>query len=292
MIKDFEYIRPSNVKEALALLTKYRDESKVICGGQSLLILMRQGLVTTEYLVDIKHLKELKYIHFDSEKGLKIGAVTTHREIETSGLVKERFGVLADMEKKLASIQTRNWGTIGGNLCHGDPSSDPAVVLIALKAVLKIGNTDSGRRMEIENFFIDYFETALNKDELLLEIQVPVPPPRTATAFDKFTIIENDMGIVSVAVSITLDGGGATCKDARIAFGNVGSTPKRAIESEKILVGKKLNNKLLQQVGQIAQEEAEPISDIHASEEYRRHIMKVFTERMVEKAWEQARMLI
>lgn len=289
MIRDFVYLRPSTVQEALSCLAKHQESCKVICGGQSLLILMRQGLVTTEYLVDIKHLKELNYIRFDAQQGLRIGATTPHREIEKAEELGERFGVLREMEKKLASIQIRNWGTIGGNLCHGDPSSDPAAVLIALRASVRMASSRGERTMPLEGFFRDYFETALGPDELLLEIQVPYPPDRTGTVYEKFTLVEDDMGVVSVAVSITLDSDLTTCKEARIVLGNAGPTPLRAKEAERQLSGEKMKDGLLEKVSQKAAEEAAPLSDIHASEEYRRHLVKVLTRRMVEKAWEEAR---
>src|SRR4030042_788009 len=250
MIKDFIYQRPGTVKEALLQLSKYQEECKIIAGGQSLLILMRQGLVAPKYLIDIKNLQELNYIKLDPKEGLKIGAPTPHRAIEKSSAIKEKLGILAEMERKLASIQTRNWGTIGGNLCHGEPAGDPAPVLIALKANLKLANSTGERRMALEDFSLDYFETALTKDELLLEIQVPFPPARTATAFDKFTIIQNDMAIVSVAASITLGDDGAVCKDVRVVLGGAAPTPRRATKAEEILVGKKMTDALLEEVSQ------------------------------------------
>lgn len=288
MIKDFEYLKPRKVEEALLFLFKYREECKIICGGQSLLILMRQRLLTPKYLVDIKHLQELSYIHFDPRKGLKIGAATPHRSIEKSDVVNQRFSVLAEMERRISSIQTRNWGTIGGNLSHGDPASDPAAVLIALKASLKIANASGERSMAVEDFFLNYFETALSHDELLLEIEVPLPPGRTATAFDKFTLVENDMGIVAVAGSITLSDDGSVCKEARVVLGGAAPTPKRAMKAEGVLVGKKISEGLLEQAGQIASEEAKPTTDIHASQEYRRTLIKILTKRTVKKAWEEA----
>ena len=290
MIKDFIYQRPGTVEEALLQLSKYQEECKIIAGGQSLLILMRQGLVAPKYLIDIKNLQELNYIKLDPKEGLKIGATTTHRAIEKSSAIKEKLGILAEMERKLASIQTRNWGTIGGNLCHGEPAGDPAPVLIALKANLKLANSTGERRMALEDFSLDYFETALTKDELLLEIQVPFPPARTATAFDKFTIIQNDMAIVSVAASITLSDDGAVCKDVRVVLGGAAPTPRRATKAEEILVGKKMTDALLEEVSQRVSEQAEPVSDIHASEEYRRQLVKILTKRMVKKAWEQAKL--
>lgn len=287
MIRDFTYIGPSTVKEALDSLSQHKDECKIICGGQSLLILMRQGLIAPTYLIDVKRLKELKYIDFDPKNGLKIGAATTHREVEKSAVIKEKYRVLADMETKLASIQTRNWGTIGGNLCHGEPAGDLAPVLIALKATLKTAKLGKERNMAVEDFFKDYFETALDKDELLLEIQVPLLLPRSATTYEKFVLVENDIGIVSVAASVTLDGS-TICKEARIVLGGAAPIPKRAKKAEEILVGKEINDRLLDQTGQMASAEAEPISDIHASEDYRRELVKVLTKRMVKKAWEQA----
>ncbi|MBW1996743.1 MAG: xanthine dehydrogenase family protein subunit M [Deltaproteobacteria bacterium] len=291
MIRDFVYLRANTVKEALDLLEQHRDDYKIICGGQSLLILMRQGLVAPEYLIDIKRLEELNYINFDPKEGLKIGATTTHRAIEKSSLIKEQYPILVDMEENLASVQTRNWGTIGGNLCHGDPAGDPGPVLIALDATVKMANKERERTMLLEEFSIDYFETALEEGELLLEVQVPVTAPKTATVYEKFNIIKNDQGIVSVAASITLDDDGASCKDARIVLGAAAAAPKRAKEAELLLVGHKLDDGLLNQVGKKASEEAEPVADIYASEAYRRHLVRALTKKMVKRAWEQAKTL-
>ena len=128
MIHDFTYLRPGNLQEALSMLADHQDECKIICGGQSLLIVMRQGLVVTDYLIDIKGLKELSYITYDEKEGLRMGATTTHRTIEKSELLKQKYPVLVAVEKRLASIQVRNWGTIAGNLAHGDSSGDLAPV--------------------------------------------------------------------------------------------------------------------------------------------------------------------
>lgn len=288
MIRDFVYFKAETVKETLNLLDKHKDDYKIICGGQSLLILMRQGLVAPANLIDIKKVKELSYVDFDPKKGLKIGASTSHREIEKSKIIKKHYPILVDMEENIASNQTRNWGTIGGNLCHGDPTGDPGPVFIALNASVKIANKKKERTMLLEDFFVDYFETALHEGELLLEIQIPVISHLTAVAYEKFNIIKNDQGIVSVAVSITLTKDGSSCKDARIALGGAASKPLRVKEAEQILIGKKLTNKLLEKTGKKASELSDPVSDIHASETYRRYLVEVLTKRMVKKAWEQA----
>ena len=289
MIRDFEYLAPKTLEEAITLLSQYNEESKVIAGGQSLLVLMRQGLVAPKYLIDIKGISALDYINLDKNEGLRIGALTPHRAIEKSPVIQNGFAVLSEMELKLASVQTRNWGTIGGNLCHADPAGDPAPVLIALNGKLKIASLSEERTVAVEEFSTDYFETALRHGELLTEIQVPNPPPRTGTAYTKFNIIENDMGIASTAVSITLSPKDKTCSDARIVLGAVASVPMRAKEAEKVLVGKEISDALLVKAGQIASEEAEPIADVLASEEYKRELVRVLVKRVGREALDRAR---
>lgn len=289
MIRDFVYLKAKTIKEALGLLEQHKDDYKIICGGQSLLILMRQGLVAPKNLIDIKSVKELSYVKFKPKQGLKIGATTTHREIEKSSLIKKHYPLLADMEENLASVQTRNWGSIGGNLAHGDPAGDPGPIFMALNASVKMANSERERTIPIEEFFVDYFETALEEGELLIEVQLPAIPPRTATVYEKFNIIKNDQGIVSVAASITMDDDHVRCKDARIVLGAAAPTPIRAKKAEQLLRGQKLDNGLLEKISKKAFEEADPVTDIHATEEFKRHLIKALTKRMVRNAWEQAK---
>ncbi len=191
------------------------------------------------------------------------------------------------MESRLATIQTRNWGTIGGNIAHADAAGDPAPVLITLGASVKVGNAGGTRIIPLEDFYVDLFETALEEDELLLEIQVPTPPPRSAAVYEKFNLLSSDQGIVAVAASVSLNEDG-TCKEAKIALGNAGPTGMRAKEAEGLLVGRKPDEALLAEAGLKAAEGCDPTADIHASEEYRRHLVNVLTRRMVKRAWEQA----
>lgn len=287
MIKDFDHFAPKTLKEALALLDKYQDDCKVICGGQSLLILMRQGLVAPPYMIDIKGISELSYIK-DEKDGLKIGAATTHRAIEKSPVIKKKYPVLAKMETRLASIQTRNWGTIGGNVCHGDPAGDPLPVLIALGATLTMAGSKGKRSMPAEDFCLDYFETALEPVELLTEIALPIVPPNSGTAYTKFNVIESDLATVGVAVSVTL-GAGDSCQDIRIVLGASAPTPMRPKKAEAVLKGKKITDALLAQAGETAATEADPISDIYASEEYRRELIKVLVPRLTREAMANAK---
>jgi carbon-monoxide dehydrogenase medium subunit len=289
-MKDFEYVAPATVEEALSLLSQYKEEAKIIAGGQSMLVVMRQGLLVPEVVVDIKGITALDYMSYDEREGLKIGALTTHRAIETSPLIQKQFRVLSEMERNLATIQTRNWGTIGGNLCHGDPAGDPAPVLMALGGTLKLKGLTGERIVAMENFSKDMLEVDLNAGEMLIEIQVPPRRPRTGTAHEKLMVMQGDAGIVGAAVSITLKPGDGICEDARIVLSNAAAIPLRAKEAERCLVGKAIDEDLLTEAGKVASKEASPPSDVHASEEYRREMIKVFVRRTANKALERAKL--
>jgi aerobic carbon-monoxide dehydrogenase medium subunit len=285
MIADFEYFAPKTVKEAVKLLTRYED-SKIIAGGQSLLVVLKQKFITPGYLIDIKNMPGLDYIKSDT-KGLKIGALATHGAIEKSPVIKEKFPVLSEMENNVATIQTRNWGTIGGNLSHGDPAGDPAVVFIVLNAKLKITGPDGNRTIEMEEFSKDYLETSLAHNERLTEIQVPVIPAHTGVAHRKLMVMKGDMGTVGCAVAITLEKGN-TCKNARIALSNAASVPLRAKAAENLLIGKVINDDLLALAAEAAAAESDPSADVHGSAEYRKEMVKVFVKRVGALALERA----
>jgi carbon-monoxide dehydrogenase medium subunit len=193
------------------------------------------------------------------------------------------------MERKLATIQTRNWGTIGGNLAHADPAGDPAPVLIALNSTLTVTSSKGKRDIPVDEFFRDYFDADLEHGELLTEITVPPVPAHTGTAYTKFTLIENEMATTAVAVSVTLAAKDGPCKDARIVMGAAAPIAKRATKAEALLKGKKITEALLKEAGEIAATEAEPLSDIHASEEYRRELVKVLTKRVGAEALARAK---
>jgi aerobic carbon-monoxide dehydrogenase medium subunit len=289
MLREFKYLNPKTLSEALKLLAKHKDdEYKIVCGGQSILIMMRQGLVVPEYVIDIKGITELNYIKGDAKKGLKIGALTTHRAIEKSAVIQKNYPVLSQMEERVASIQTRNWGTLGGNIAHGDPAGDPAPVLIALNATVTIASEGKERTVPVEKFFLDYFEVALEHGEMLTEFQIPPVPAGTGTAYTKFNLIDTDMATTGAAVSLTV-GADGSCKDARIALGAAAPTPMRAKKAEASLVGKKVTEALLKDAGETAAKEAEPISDIHASSDYRRELVRVLVRRMGKEALARAK---
>ena len=288
-MKDFEYFAPSKVAEALSLLSQYGEEAKIMAGGQSMLVLMRQEFLAPEYVIDIKGVSEMEYIDFDEKEGLRVGALTTHRDIEKSPVILRSFKVLSELEKNLATVQTRNWGTLGGNLCHGDPAGDPAPVLIALNAKLKLMRKGQERIIEMEDFSKGILEVDLGSDEMLGEIQIPNPKPHTGTAHEKLMAIQGDAGIVGAAVSITLRSGNGVCDDARIVLSNAAPTPFRAKGAERRLIGNTISPALIDEVCQITSAEADPPSDMHASVEYRREMIKVFVRRSLNKALERAK---
>jgi carbon-monoxide dehydrogenase medium subunit len=286
MIADFEYFAPKTIEEALSLLSRHKD-SKIIAGGQSLLVVLKQRFLAPAYLIDIKNLAGLDYIRYDDKQGLKIGALAVHRAIEMHPVIKQRFSVLSDMENNVATVQTRNWGTIGGNICHGDPAGDPATVFIVLQAKLLLKSKTKERTIDMEKFSKDYLEVSLKHNEMLVEIQVPNVAPHTGLAHRKLMVMKGDMGIVGAAVSITLDKG-KICKDARIAISNAASVPLRAKKAEKILIGKIISDNLLAKAGEAAAAEADPPADVHGSSEYRREMVKVFVPRVARLALDKA----
>lgn len=287
-MRDFGYAAPKNVREAISLLAELGGEGKIIAGGQSMLVIMKQNMLAPEFLVDIKGISELDYINYDEKKGLTIGALTTHRAIEKSPIIKKRYPVLSEMEDNVAVVQTRNWGTIGGNVCHGDPAGDPAIVFIALNAKLKIQGKAGEREIDIEDFYKNYLEVDLNPDEILVEIQVLPTLPHTGVAHDKLMVMKGDMGIVGTAASITVNPADGTCAGARIALSNVASTPWRSRAAENALLGKVITDELLAEAGRLVSAELEPPADVHGSSEYRKAMAEVFVKRVVRKALNRA----
>ena len=286
-MRSFDHVSPETLSEALELLERYGENCKVIAGGQSLLNILKQGLIDPDVLVDIRGVEELNYVQYDETEGLRIGAVTTHRAIELSPVVSERYGVLVEMEKHLAGIQIRNWGTIGGNLCIADPTGDPAPPLIAMNAQVTITSSQGVRNLALEDFFVDYYETILEPQELLTEIRVPGVKDCGTVAYTKFRNVEGDSPIVGAAVSLTLDSGGS-CAEVRIALGGVASTSVRAKKAEEVLTGKTLNGPLIRKAADAVSDDIAPIPDIVASEEYKEKIARVLVRRTINEAWGKA----
>ena len=289
-MRNFDYLEPTTIAEACALLKQHGGEAKVFAGGAHLTILMKQGLYQPKALVNIKKIPELRGIKFDSGEGLTIGALVTHREMETSALVREKFPVLCDTEREVANIRVRNMGTVGGNLASGEPLTDLSQIFICLDGKAKIAGPAGQRMVPVEELFVDFYTTSLAEDEILTQVVLPPLPPRSGVEYIRFSSSSVvDKPCVGVAVRLTLETGGETVQTVRIVLGCVGATPVRARKAEALLSGKKLTPKLAEEAGSIASQECSPTSDLRGSEQYKRAIVGVLVKRAAGKAYERAK---
>jgi len=280
----FEYLEPATIEEAVSLLTKYNGRAKVIAGGTDLLVPMRQKVIRPDYVVDIINIPGLDYINYDDEKGLRIGALTTIRSLEKSAELNQRYPVISQAASQLGSVAIRNMGTLGGNLCNAAPSAETAPALIGLSAEARIVGPDGERVVPLEDFFTGPGTTVLKTAELLVEIQVPVLPPRTKGVYLKHAIRGSiDLAIVGVAAVVTLERSNV-CKDIKLVLGAVAPTPMRARQAEEIIKGKKIDDALIDKCAQVASDESRPITDVRASYWYRKEIVKVFTRQAIKEA--------
>jgi aerobic carbon-monoxide dehydrogenase medium subunit len=288
-MRNFDYLEPTTVAEACALLKQHAGEAKIFAGGSHLTILMKQGLYQPKALVNIKKISELKGISYDANEGLRIGALATHREIETSVLVREKFPVLSDAEREVANIRVRNMGTVGGNLASGEPLTDLSQIFISLDGKAKIAGPSGQRIIPIEELFVDFYTTSLAEDEILTHVVLPPLPPRSGIEYIRFSSSSVvDKPSAGVAVRLTLDGSAETIQTARIVLGCVGATPVRARKAEDLLTGKELMPELAEEAGNIASQECNPTSDLRGSEQYKRAIVRTLVKRAAAKAYERA----
>lgn len=265
---------PESVSEVSELLGRFGDSAKIYAGGTELLLAMKEGLVEYERLINVK---KLKCKDVTVENGaLAMGALCTHRELETSRTINEKLPALAKLEHNVANVRVRQVGTIGGNICFAEPHADPGTLLIALGAKMLAEKSSSQREIEAEKFFVDAFETALEPDEVLTKIVVPVPSPTGRSAYLKFGYLERPS--VGVGLAFNLNG---QVSSMRIAVGCAGPAPRRVEEAEALLEGKSREEaeRNLAQAGAIAGRAAQAITDLHGSQEYKEHIVGVLLKR-------------
>lgn len=283
-LKKFEFFSPNSLKEVLQLMRKDGDKLKVIAGGTDLLVQMKDKLIAPEKVVNLLNVPELSGMNKNG-KGLRVGALTKHADLESAPEVKEGWGILADAAHKVGSPQIRNLGTMGGNLCNASPAADTAPALLVLEAEAILVSQRGKRRIPLESFFTGPGMTVMEKDEILQEIFIPEVPANSLGAYLKLGRRKSlDLALVSVAVLLTVDCGSGICQRARVALGAVSPMPMRAKETEKFLEGKELKESLIREAGEVAQKECRPISDIRATAEYRREMVKVLAERAIKKS--------
>ena len=282
----FEYLRPKTLPEAIGMLQQYGEDAKILSGGQSLIPMMKLRLARPGYLVDINRITGLA--HIKEEGGyLKIGGLTREAELEASPLVRAKYQIIIDTAHVIADPQVRNLATVGGNLAHGDPANDHPATMVALGAQVVATGAKGERVIPIEEFFLTLFSTALQHDEILTEIRIPIPPPRSGGVYLKLERKVGDFATAAVAVQITLDDKGA-CQKVGIGLTNVGPTPVKARKAEDFLRGKKLDEANIAQAAQLASDEADPSADLRGPVEYKKGLVKELAKRALTRALQRA----
>jgi aerobic carbon-monoxide dehydrogenase medium subunit len=282
----FEYVRPNSLPEAIAFLQQFGDDAKILSGGQSLIPMMKFRLARPSHLIDINRISGLSYI---KEEGgyLKIGGLVREAELEDSTLIRQKYPILFDTSRVIADPQVRNMATLAGNLAHGDPANDHPATMMALNAEIVAVGSKGQRVIPIDGFFVTLFTTDLQHDEIVTEIRIPIPPPRSGGAYLKLERKVGDFATAAVAAQVTVDQAGL-CQKAGIALTNVGATPIKAVKAEAFLQGKKFDEASITQAAQLAAEAAQPSSDLRGPEEYKRALVKELTRRALVRAYERA----
>ncbi|HEX2230317.1 MAG TPA: xanthine dehydrogenase family protein subunit M [Candidatus Binatia bacterium] len=283
----FGYVAARSVKEALDLMEKHGVEGKILAGGHSLIPAMKLRLSSPGTLIDIGNVPELRGIKVDGEH-LIIGALTVHADVSSSDLVRKHVPGLADAASVIGDLQVRNRGTIGGSVAHADPGADFPVILTALNASFIVQSAAGTRTIGVADFFTDFFSTAMNPNEILTAIRVPLPPPGTGSAYSKFPHPASGYVVVSAGALISLDPR-ASCATARVAIGGLGATPIRAAATEQELQGKALMGQNIAAAAAKAAEGTDPVEDNYASAEYKRHVATVYARKAIEQAVQRAR---
>jgi len=279
----FEYFAPTSLNEALTLLSTHKDEAKILAGGHSLIPLLKFRLAAPKYLIDLGRISDLAYIQEVGDE-IAIGAMTTHYGIESSDVLKQKCQLLAEAAAAIGDVQVRNKGTIGGSLAHADPAGDFPAAVLALSANIKAVGPGGERWIKAEDFFVDLLTTALQPDEILTEIRVPVNSPGTGNAYLKVPQKASGFAICGVAARITVDQN-EVCQDVAVGITGIAAKAYRASAVEQELRGRKIDATAVEAAAQKAVEGVDPSEEIHASSDYRAHLARVYTRRALAKAF-------
>jgi carbon-monoxide dehydrogenase medium subunit len=281
----FKYVRVASVDEAVTLLDQYGDEARILAGGQSLMPTLNMRLSRPEILIDINRLDALKGISLAGGT-VRIGALARHVEVLNSPIVAKSLPLIAEAMPHVAHVAVRNRGTFGGSIAHNDPAAEWPMMALLLDAELKTHRARGGRTIPIRDFLVTYLTTALEENEILTEIRLPGLPPGSGWGFEELSRRPGDFALAAVAALVSVEKG--VCKEARISMAGVGPTALRAPQAEGMLRGQRLEPELLKQAAARAGEAADPSNDVHASADYRRHLVTVLTRRALEAAARRA----
>jgi carbon-monoxide dehydrogenase medium subunit len=282
----FEYLAPSSVTEAIALLKQYGDEAKLLAGGQSLVPMMKLRLARPKYLIDIHRIADLSYIREEAGQ-IRCGAMTRHVQIDESSLIREKIPMLSEAAGKIGDAQVRNRGTLGGGLAEADPAADYGPVVLALNAKLKCVGPKGERIIAAQDFFTFAYTTALESDEVLTEVILPLPARGGAGVYLKLERVAGDFAIAGAAVHVDLDKDGA-CDDIGIGVTGAAAVPQKAVSVESLLRGTKITPALIDRAGALIQEGAEPIEDLRGSASYKKKALGAILRRAIAESIRRA----
>ncbi|HLF03700.1 MAG TPA: xanthine dehydrogenase family protein subunit M [Dehalococcoidia bacterium] len=288
-MNDFQFHRPSSLAEVFDLLSTHGDDARLMAGGTALVMQMKQRLAQPGHVIGLGGLRGAPGLDSieaaaDYHGAMRIGALCTHRQVETSPLVHRQVPLLAEAYRQVATPRIRHMATVGGGLAHGDPNQDPPPVLIALGASVILTSAHGQRTLPVDQMFVDYFETAIQPGEVITSILVPPPPPNAGTAYLKFLPrTADDYATVSVAVVLT-PGRSNICQDVRIALGSVGMTPVHATQAEARLRGRPLTEENIRACAAAVVDEVDPLDDYRGPASYKREMAQVFTRRAIHQA--------
>ena len=280
-MRDFYFHSPTSLQEVFSLLEEHGEDARPMAGGTALVVLMKQSLVEAEHFVSLARVPGLAGIRAESD-GLHIGALTNHRDVETSPVVKQGWPLLAEVYRNVATVRIRNVATVGGGLAHADPAQDPPPGFIVLDARVKLVSRSGERVIPITELFTDYYETSIRPGELLTEVIVPPVPAGARSVYLKFLPrTADDYATVSVAALAETEDG--TCRRLKVALGAAGPTPVHATAVEQALNGQRISPEAVRLAAEAVAAQVDPLDDFRGSSEYKRDMAVVFTRRAVER---------
>ena len=283
----FEYFVPDSIEQALDLLREHGDDAKILAGGQSLVPAMNFRIQQPAVLIDLNRVPELGYI-LEDDQVVRVGAMARERQLEFDDVISKQTPLLHEAVPFIAHPQIRNRGTIGGSLVNADPAAELPVLMLALNARLKAQKTSSERWIEAQDFFVGMFTTALEADEILVEIELPAMGERTGWSFMEVAPRAGDYALMGVATLVSLDEDGK-CKEAKLVYLNAGDGPMDAKEAANSLVGEKITDDLIESAAKHASEnEVTPYGNVHASPDFQRHLASALTKKTLKRALERA----
>jgi carbon-monoxide dehydrogenase medium subunit len=273
----FKYFEPADLNEAFSLLENYGDEARIIAGGQSLLILVRQGLIRPQVLISLHRIPQLREIK-SGDGEVVLGAMATQRQISMDDGIRTRLPALADAASRVGSLHVQNLGTVGGNISHAEPNGDSAPALISLGGTVVAASQRGERRIPLDEFFRGPFETALGPAEMVRCVHVPLPAEGASSIYVKHVQRAVDRATVGIGVQLRIDAAG-TCADARIGVGGAAPSPFRATRIEALLKGEKISDALMDVVAAEVSAMCDPLADSHGPAEYKKRMAGVFTKK-------------